>query len=107
MKVLVVEDSLGHATLVRELLDTAHPGGFDVAVAPDLPTAVSRLLSDGADCVLLDLGLPDADGLEALEHVRTAGLGAPVVVLSGRDDDALAQAAVEAGAQDYIVKGTV
>jgi diguanylate cyclase (GGDEF)-like protein len=107
MKVLVVEDSAGHAALVRELLETADPGGFDVAVAVDLRTAVQRLLDEGADCVLLDLGLPDADGLEALEQVRTAAIGAPIVVLSGRDDDALALAAVEAGAQEYLVKGSV
>jgi diguanylate cyclase (GGDEF)-like protein len=107
MKVLVVEDSAGHAALVRELLETAAPGGFDVVVAPDLAAAIAQLLDDGADVVLLDLGLPDADGMTALEQVRTAALDAPVVVLSGRDDDALAQACVEAGAQDYLVKGTV
>jgi len=107
MRVLVVEDSAGHAALVTELLAAAHPGAFDVAVARDLAEALERLLDDGADCVLLDLGLPDADGLDALEQIRTASLGAPVVVLSGRDDDVLAQACVAAGAQDYLVKGTV
>ena len=107
MKVLAVEDSHGYASLVREMLAAAAPGEFDIALAPDLATAVERLLREGADCVLLDLGLPDADGLEALEHIRTASLDAPVVVLSGRDDDALALAAVQAGAQDYLVKRTV
>jgi diguanylate cyclase (GGDEF)-like protein len=107
MRVLVVEDSEGHAALVTELLAAAHPGAFAVTVARDLGEALERLLGDGADCVLLDLGLPDADGLDVLEQIRTASLGAPVVVLSGRDDDLLAQACVAAGAQDYIVKGTV
>ena len=107
MKVLVVEDSAGHAALVRELLESAAPGGFDVVVAPDLAAAIAQLFDEGADVVLLDLGLPDADGMTALEQVRTAALDAPVVVLSGRDDDALAMACVEAGAQEYLVKGTV
>ena len=107
MKVLIVEDSVGHAMLVRELLEAADPGAFDVVEARDLSEAVARLLDEGADLVLLDLGLPDASGMQALEQVRTAALDAPVVVLSGRDDDDLAVACVEAGAQDYLVKGTV
>ena len=107
MKVLIVEDSAGHAALIRELLENAAPGGFDLVVVHDLSAAVAHLLDVGADIVLLDLGLPDAEGMEALEQVRTAALDAPVVVLSGRDDDALALACVEAGAQDYLVKGTV
>ena len=96
MKVLVVEDSVGHATLIRELLENVEPGRFDVVVAPDLSAAVARLLDEGADIVLLDLGLPDAQGMESLEQVRTAALDAPVVVLSGRDDDEHLHAADDA-----------
>jgi diguanylate cyclase (GGDEF)-like protein len=107
VRVLVVEDSAGHAALVSALLEEAAPAEFRVEVVGTMREAVARVLQRSMDCVLLDLGLPDADGFEALERVRTAALDAPIVVLSARDDDAIAVEAVRAGAQDYLVKGTV
>jgi diguanylate cyclase (GGDEF)-like protein len=110
MKVLVVEDSPGHALLVRELLGDAAPGEFEVLVAGTLADAVALLLGGDqphVDCVLLDLGLPDTAGLQTLDQMLTAALSVPVVVHSARDDDALALACVSAGAQDYLVKGRV
>ena len=59
------------------------------------------------DCVLLDLSLPDAEGLEALAQVRTVALDVPIIVLSGRSDEVLAVQAVHEGAQDYLIKGQV
>jgi diguanylate cyclase (GGDEF)-like protein len=107
VKVLIVEDSPGYAALVRALLDEAAPGEFELVVTPRLSDAIEVLLERGAECVLLDLGLPDAEGLEALAQVRTAALDAPVVVLSGRDDEELALRAVREGAQEYLVKGAI
>ena len=57
--------------------------------------------------MLLDLGLPDAEGLEALTQVRAAALDVPIIVLSGRSDEVLAVQAVQEGAQDYLIKGQV
>jgi diguanylate cyclase (GGDEF)-like protein len=108
MKVLVVEDSPGHALLVRELLAEAAPGEFEILVVGTLAETVDVLLGverPQLDCVLLDLGLPDARGLQTLEQVRTAALDAPVVVHSSTDDDELALKCIRAGAQDYLVKG--
>lgn len=108
MKVLVVEDSPGHAALVSAQLGDAAPGEFEVLHAASLTEALDLLLGatvEAPDVVLLDLGLPEADGLETLGQIRTAALGVPVVVLSGHDDDALAAAVVGEGAQDYLVKG--
>ncbi len=68
---------------------------------------VDRLLSDVFDCVLLDLALPDARGLEALGQVRAAALDVPIIVLSGRRDEQIAIGAVGDGAQDYLLKGEV
>ena len=107
MNVLIVEDSPGYAALVRALLDEAAPGEFELVVVARLSDAITLLLEGGADCVLLDLGLPDAEGLEALAQVRTAALDAPIVVLSGSDDDGMAVRAIHEGAQDYLVKGSV
>ena len=110
MKVLVVEDSPGDALLVREQLADAAPGEFEVDVVGTVAETVELLLGaarPAVDCVLLDLGLPDAGGLQTLDQVRTAALDAPVVVHSGTADDHLALACVRAGAQDYLVKGRV
>ena len=107
MNVLIVEDSPGYAALVHALLEEAAPGEFDLVVVSRLSDAVTLLLGGGPECVLLDLGLPDAEGLEALAQVRTAALDAPIVVLSGSDDDDMAVRAIHEGAQDYLVKGSV
>ncbi len=99
---LLVEDDDGDALLVEEHLADA---GLDVLLsrARTLDEAVARL---DVDCVLLDLGLPDAVGLGALERLLAAGAPA-VVVLTGRTDTDTGLRAVSAGAQDYLVKGEV
>ena len=104
--VLLIEDDEGDALLVREEL-------ADVAQAPaiewvrTLADAVAPL-SSGAQCVLLDLGLPDADGgLSTLRAVRELAPEAAVLVLTGQDDEHLGIRALGEGAQDYIVKGAV
>ena len=107
MNLLIVEDSPGYAALVHALLEEAAPGEFDLTVVSRLSDAMTLLLEGGPECVLLDLGLPDAEGLEALAQVRTAALDAPIVVLSASDDDAMAVRAIHEGAQDYLVKGSI
>src|SRR4051794_40473531 len=81
------------------------PGGVETRHFDTVGRAVRDLQERPADCVLLDLGLPDARGLEALSMVLGAGSGVPVIVLSGHDDEQLAVDAIRAGAQDYLVKG--
>jgi serine phosphatase RsbU (regulator of sigma subunit) len=107
--VLVVEDDEGDARLVAELLeDAASRMGF--IRSRSLAEALTELEGDGnggVDCVLLDLGLPDASGLEALAGVRAAATSTAIIVLTGLDDEAAGIAAVNAGAQDYLVKGQV
>jgi serine phosphatase RsbU (regulator of sigma subunit) len=99
---LLVEDDDGDALLVSEHLEDA---GLAVRLlrARTLDEAVDRL---DVDCVLLDLGLPDAVGLDALQRLLAAGAPA-VVVLTGRTDADTGLLAVAAGAQDYLVKGEV
>jgi diguanylate cyclase (GGDEF)-like protein len=107
LRVLTVEDNPGDAVLVREMLDEAAPRGFDVVSARRLTEGVAALLDGYFDCVLLDLSLPDADGLEALDQLRSVALDVPIVVLTGRRDERVAVQAVQEGAQDYLVKGEV
>jgi diguanylate cyclase (GGDEF)-like protein len=105
VRVLSIEDHPAYAMLVREQLAAA--GAFDVVSVSRLADGIEELARAGADCVLLDLGLPDARGLKALEALRTAAIDVPIVVLSGQDDEELAIRAVQEGAQDYLVKSDV
>ncbi|HET9516848.1 MAG TPA: response regulator, partial [Actinoplanes sp.] len=104
LRVLLVEDDEGDAFLVRELLAEAG-GTFDLAVASTLRDAQRRM--SGVHCVLLDLGLPDAEGIDGLRKLLAIAGSAAVCVLTGRSDEHLGVAAVAEGAQDYLVKGQV
>lgn len=102
--VLLVEDDPGDAFLVGELLAEVEPD-LRLTVATSLAGALERLPE--ADVVLLDLGLPGAQGLDGLREILRADAGAAVCVLTGLDDEHLGTEAVSSGAQDYLVKGKV
>jgi serine phosphatase RsbU (regulator of sigma subunit) len=103
--VLLVEDDDGDALLVEDLLEGALPGARLIR-ARSFAQALVMLESD-IDCVLLDLKLPDAEGLDTVVRLRTQAPGIPLIVLTGLNDEAAGVGAVEAGAQDYLVKGHV
>jgi len=105
IQVLLVEDSATDALIVRDEL--AHTAGAQFSVVPLtlLNEALARLEVEHFDVVLLDLSLPDSHGFETFARLHTAAAEIPIVVLSGRDDEELAIKAVQAGAQDYLVKG--
>ncbi|MEV4630490.1 fused response regulator/phosphatase [Micromonospora sp. NPDC049523] len=104
LRVLLVEDDEGDAFLVGELLAETQ-SAIDLLVATSLNQAKQQI--SGVDCVLLDLGLPDAEGLDGLRQVLAMSTGAAVCVLTGRQDERLGVDAVAEGAQDYLVKGQV
>jgi len=104
LRVLLVEDDEGDAFLVRELLHEAE-APFDLEVATTLREAITKMR--GTQCVLLDLGLPDAEGIDGLRKLLGVAGSAAVCVLTGRSDEHLGVAAVAEGAQDYLVKGQV
>jgi PAS domain S-box-containing protein len=106
VRVLLVENDPGDARLLEDSVDG---GPFVFTRARTLAEAVERLGDDGEDfdVVLTDLCLPDSDGQATLTRLLEAGPDLPIVVLDSRDDDALALAALDAGAQDYVVKGTI
>jgi len=104
LRVLLIEDDPGDAFLVGELLAEVN-APIELSVAESLAEAVPRL--DGVDCVLLDLGLPDASGLDALRQILRSTESVAVCVLTGLGDEHLGIAAVGEGAQDYLIKGTV
>jgi len=105
IQLLLVEDDAGDALLVESLLAGAAPN-VEVLRVERLQEA-AEMLPGGIDCVLLDLGLPDAMGLEAVERLRTAAPDAAIVVLTGHDDEQRGVDALSRGAEDYLVKGGV
>jgi two-component system, cell cycle response regulator len=103
LQIMIVEDSPGGARQTGEML-RRHQPSMRLTTCERIDDAARALADSGADCVLLDLGLPEADGLDGLNQILAVLPGVPVVVLSGVDDDSLALAAVSRGAQDYVTK---
>ncbi|HEX3509482.1 MAG TPA: fused response regulator/phosphatase [Solirubrobacteraceae bacterium] len=103
--VLLIEDDPADALLVREQLEQELPE----ASVERVPTAAAALarMSEPFGCIVLDLQLPDASGLDAVALVRERAPWTPLIVLTGLEDAELGTAAVDAGAQDYLVKGSV
>jgi signal transduction histidine kinase/DNA-binding response OmpR family regulator len=106
MRVLIVEDNVSDAGLVREYL-SRNGERPDVRVASRLSEALEIAEATKPDAVLLDLTLPDAEGVDAVRRMRVSMPDVPIVVLSGSEDESMATEAVQAGAQDYLIKGQV
>jgi len=105
-RLLLIEDHPPDARLVREAFADAG-ADWELVVAQSLATGVVELQKEKFDLVLLDLGLPDCQGLETLHFALDHVAETPVVILTGHDDEATAIAALHAGAQDYLVKGAI
>ncbi|HLH21734.1 MAG TPA: ATP-binding protein [Chloroflexota bacterium] len=105
LDVLLVEDNPGDARLIREMLNDVPAARLRLRQADRLATGLEQL--DGADVVLLDLSLPDSQGLETFRRLRDRAPEMPIVVLTGLDDETVAMRAVQEGAQDYLPKGQV
>jgi diguanylate cyclase (GGDEF)-like protein/PAS domain S-box-containing protein len=105
VQVLLVEDNDGDARLVEVMIQGTFGKDIELSRARSLAEALELLDSSLPDCVVLDLGLPDSDGLEAVRRIKARAPLMAVVVLTGGVDVELGTAAVRAGAQDYLVKG--
>ena len=107
IRVLLVEDNAGDAELIRLALAESDVADFVPTHVGRLSDALVLLSEQSHDAVLLDLGLPDSQGMDTLVRAREQALGVPLVVLTGQEDEALAVKAVQEGAQDYMVKGHI
>jgi HD-GYP domain-containing protein (c-di-GMP phosphodiesterase class II)/CheY-like chemotaxis protein len=108
IQILVVEDNPGDVDLIRAALPAATAGGgFEIESVPRLAAAVARLDRGGVDLLLVDLGLPDSQGLDTLHQLQKAAPDLPVIVLTGNVEQDLAVKAVREGAQDFLIKGQV
>jgi PAS domain S-box-containing protein len=106
LKVLLVEDNPADARLVQEMLKDLHRQ-IELTHAPRLRDALAHLRSQAFSAILLDLSLPDSDGLETFVRARAEAGQAPILVLTGLADEEVAARAVREGAQDYLVKAEV
>jgi two-component system, cell cycle sensor histidine kinase and response regulator CckA len=107
IRVLLVEDNPADARLLREAIREANGVVIHVTHEDRLAHALRRLEEQHFDVIMLDLSLPDAEGLDTLVRIHQRAPLIPIVVLTGLDDESLAVRAVREGAQDYLVKGQV
>lgn len=107
MHVLLIEDQPGDARLLRELLAEAGPGRFALTHVERLQAGIDSLSQAAFDIILLDLSLPDSQGAETLSRMHAAAHGIPIVLMTGLDDEELGLRLIQAGAQDYLIKGQV
>src|SRR6202521_5496980 len=105
-RLLIVEDDERYARLLAQLLANTTPN-LEIAHASRIDEACHLVNAGHVDLVVLDLGLPDADGLQALSALQDCVNEIPVVVLTSRADEQLALEALKRGAEDYLVKDAV
>jgi phosphoserine phosphatase RsbU/P len=107
IRILLVEDDPDDVWVMRNLLGDRWDEPFDLVQVELLSAAIERCEEDRFDVILLDLSLPDSQGLETFFSVHAHAGDVPIVVLSGYSDEGSAVKAVQAGAEDYLVKGQV
>ena len=101
LRILIVDDEPAIIRFLRPSLETQ---GYVVSTAGDACTALGVVRRGAADLVVLDLGLPDMDGLEVVKQIRGAGADLPIIILSSRDDEGAKVEALDNGADDYVTK---
>ena len=107
LRLLIIEDDIIDRKLLERLIGQSSLGGCDVRNADRLSAALDRLQEEPFDIILLDLGLPDSQGMESVSRLQTCAPHVPIIVLSGLDDENTATQAVQIGVQDYLIKGQV
>ena len=105
IQLLLVEDNLGDARLFEEYLKESGRDSYHLEHLTRLSACLERLQKSPVDVVVLDLSLPDANGLETFHQVHQAAPQVPILILTGNDDEKVAMESLKNGAQDYILKG--
>jgi diguanylate cyclase (GGDEF)-like protein len=104
LKLLVVEDSAPDLRLLQEALRGGGEPAFELRLARSMSEAEAAVRAETFDCVLLDLSLPDGDGVDNVRRIRAASPGQTVIVISGQEGEDIALQALRHGAQDYLQK---
>jgi diguanylate cyclase (GGDEF)-like protein/PAS domain S-box-containing protein len=104
---LLVEDNPADVRFLREIFHEQSSHNTELTQVGTMGEAEKHLAEGVVDIILLDLGLPDAQGLEAIRRARAVAPGVPLVVLTALDDESLASRALQEGVQDYLIKGQI
>lgn len=107
IKVLLIEDNPGDARLLQELLVEVRSTRFELIQVERLSQGLQQLQDQSFDVILLDLSLPDTQGLQTFVNLYNRDCNTPIVVITGLNDETLASKAVQGGAQDYLVKDQI
>ncbi len=105
--ILLVEDNPGDVRLVELMLNQPSNSGFQLTCSNTMAEAITAISNNGFDVALLDMSLPDGEGIENITRIKSRAPLMPIVVMTGREDEDFAINAVKAGAQDYLVKGQI
>lgn len=105
LQILLIEDNPGDARLIKELLGEADVSWFNLEWVDCLSAGLKRLTEKEYELILLDLGLPDSQGLATFIKIHNQAAEKPIIVLSGNIDVELSLKTMQEGAQDYFVKG--
>jgi signal transduction histidine kinase len=103
--VLIIEDNQEYLEMVSSILAYSSHPRFEVMTAENLDAGLALLAKDKPDVILLDMTLPDSNGMDTLRKTMTAAADLPIVMMTGHDDERLVNQALQEGAQDYLVKG--
>ena len=106
LNILLVENNITEAELLKKFLSETWGTGFEITHIQCLKPTLELLQQRSFDVILLNLYVPDSQGLETIARVRQASL-TPIVVVTGLNDEELAVQAIRQGAQDYLIKGQV
>jgi diguanylate cyclase (GGDEF)-like protein/PAS domain S-box-containing protein len=107
MALLLVEDNAGDARLLKEMFREQGADHVEMTNVVSMVQAEAHLAKSAVDIILLDLGLPDVQGLDAIRRAHAAAPRIPLVVLTGLDDELLSAQSLQEGAQDYLIKGQI
>ncbi|MGE5403024.1 MAG: PAS domain S-box protein [Ignavibacteriales bacterium] len=107
IKLLIIEDNPGDAALIEDMIGEIEEVNIEIEHVTRLSKGLERLKQNSISAVLLDLGLPDSFGIDTFYKVHEQTAGVPIVVMTGLNDKQVAVKAIQAGAQDYLVKGKI
>ena len=107
IKILLFEDNPGDAGLIEEMVNDSANYSYELKIAETMEEGMDLLKVDSYNLILLDLGLPDSDGINTFLNVQRENSAVPIIILTGLNNDNIGVEAVKMGAQDYLTKGSV
>lgn len=105
IKILLIEDNLGDAYMIEEQLEEFANFSYELNNVGTLNEALSVLKEQLFNVILLDLGLPDSDGINTFLSIRNQNSLIPIIILTGLKDETIGTHAIKEGAHDYLIKG--